>query len=146
MPINLAADVESLAGELEDRDAIRSLPVRYCDCIWRKDADSLAALFAEECSLELGAVGRPLTSPKEIRENLGAGLASPDSRARPFIHNQVFELRGDRAEGRCYLEVHLTQDGQTRTGVGYYEDEYVREKGSWKIRARRACFVTSPRG
>ena len=143
MPIDPNADVEVLVGELADREAIRSLPQRYCDCVWRRDAAALAALFTEECALELSAYGQALASPREIREGLSKGLASEDSRALPFIHNQVFELDGDRASGRSYLEVHITQGGETRTRIGFYDEEYAREEGTWKFRARRAHFVES---
>ena len=143
--MDLNADVQTLVRELADREAIRSLPQRYCDCIWRKDYDGLARLFTEQCVLDLGAVGHVLSSPQQIRETLGAGVGGEGARANPFIHNQVFELHGDRATGRSYLEVHVTQDGKTRTGVGFYEEEFGREKGRWKFRMRRARFLTPPR-
>ena len=28
---------DELLNELLDREAIRELPVRYCDCVWRND-------------------------------------------------------------------------------------------------------------
>ena len=31
---------EELVMELADREAIRDLPVRYCDCVWRGDCTS----------------------------------------------------------------------------------------------------------
>ena len=55
MPIDPSADVEVLVRELADRQAIRSLPQRYCDCVWRRDAVALAALFTEECALALSS-------------------------------------------------------------------------------------------
>ncbi len=138
-------ELEALVRDLADREAIRALPMRYCDCVWRRDAEGLAALFTEECTLDLSSLGQVMSSPREIREGIGKGLSSEDSRALPFIHNQVFDIDGDRATGRSYLEVHMTQGGQTRTGVGYYDDEYAREKGTWKFRSRRAHFITPPR-
>ena len=38
---------QSLAGLLA-REAIRDLPNRYCDCVWRGDAAGIAQLFAVE--------------------------------------------------------------------------------------------------
>ena len=138
-------ELEALVRELADREAIRELPSRYCDCVWRKDADGLAALFTEECTLDLSSTGQLLSGREEIRAGIAQGLGAENSRALPFIHNQVFELDGDRATGRSYLEVHLTQDGKTRTGVGYYDDEFAREGGAWKFRSRKAHFITPPR-
>lgn len=141
MPIDLTADTTALAAQLEDCAAIRSLPQIYCDCIWRRDADALAELFAEECALELGRNREALTSPTQIRDHIGASFAQGSSGPRPLIHNQVFELQGDRATGRSYLEVHMTESGQTRTAVGFYDEEFAREAGRWKFRSRRAQFV-----
>jgi hypothetical protein len=41
---------DELARELSDPDAIRDLPVRYCDCLWRKDIDGLIRLFADDAT------------------------------------------------------------------------------------------------
>jgi hypothetical protein len=31
----MAKSVEQLAGEPADREGIRELPLKYCDCVWR---------------------------------------------------------------------------------------------------------------
>src|ERR1700676_1295247 len=38
--------VEETLAELIDREEIRDLPVRYCDCVWRGDVAGIADLFA----------------------------------------------------------------------------------------------------
>ncbi len=32
---------EELLTELADREAIRDLPVRYCDCVWQNALDTM---------------------------------------------------------------------------------------------------------
>jgi hypothetical protein len=32
---------EELLTELADREAIRELPVRYCDCVWQGNPDAM---------------------------------------------------------------------------------------------------------
>lgn len=139
-----AEDLNHLVRELADREAIRELPLRYCDCVWRGDAEGLAGLFAEDSTLDLSSVGENMSGREEIRRELGRAFEAGERRALPFIHNQVFDLEGDRATGRSYLEVHMLQGEQIRTGRGYYDDEFVREGDTWKFRSRRAHFVTAP--
>lgn len=130
----------SLESELEGllaREAIRDLPVRYCDCVWRDDLDGLVALFTED------GVFTAITSAGERVVRGRAALAEFFSVAtniepRPYIHNHVVELAGaDRATGRCYLDLRSARAGVPWMGAGYYEDDYVRLDGAWKFAARR---------
>jgi hypothetical protein len=60
-----------------------------------------------------------------------------DQPFRPMLHNHVIELDGDAATGTVYLDLRATMDGVQKTGIGYYEDRYVRTPEGWKFRARR---------
>jgi len=42
---------DELVRELADGEAIRDLPVRYCDCLWRKDVDGLLGRFTDDATL-----------------------------------------------------------------------------------------------
>jgi len=44
----MAKSVEQLAGELADREGIRELPLKYCDCVWRNDMTGIVDLFAND--------------------------------------------------------------------------------------------------
>ena len=37
----MAKSVDQLAADLADREAIRELPQRYCDCVWRGDVEGI---------------------------------------------------------------------------------------------------------
>jgi ketosteroid isomerase-like protein len=39
-----------LVRELADREAIRDLPIRYCDCISRNDLADVVSLFTDDGS------------------------------------------------------------------------------------------------
>lgn len=41
---------DELVRELADREAIRDLPIRYCDCISRNDLEGVVSLFIEDGS------------------------------------------------------------------------------------------------
>ena len=44
----MAKSLEQTIMELADREQIRELPQRYCDCVWRGDVDGIVKLFADE--------------------------------------------------------------------------------------------------
>jgi uncharacterized protein (TIGR02246 family) len=44
----MAKSVEQTLIELADREAIRELPQRYCDCVWRGDIAGLVDLFTDD--------------------------------------------------------------------------------------------------
>jgi hypothetical protein len=52
----MAKSVEQMVTELADREAIRELPQRYCDCVWQGNVDGLVNLFAPNGSFTI--IGR----------------------------------------------------------------------------------------
>jgi uncharacterized protein (TIGR02246 family) len=128
---------EALVQEVIDREAIRTLPVRYCHCVWQKDADGWSNLFTDDGEI---STTDPSLPRSQGRENLRKMMASQlgVSQPRPFIHNHVVELLGpDRAKGTCYVEVRLLRDGKKQYMTGWYDDEYAKERGEWKFKSRR---------
>ena len=68
---------------------------------------------------------------------------------RPFVHNHVVDLDGDRATGTCYLELHCIVEGEAMKGYGYYDDEYERVGDGWKFRKRAlemVHYIPDPEG
>jgi uncharacterized protein (TIGR02246 family) len=128
---------DTLIQEVIDREAIRTLPVRYCHCVWQKDPDSWANLFAEDGEISTTDASLPRAQGREaLRKMIASGLET--SKPRPFIHNHVIELLGpDRAKGTCYVEVRLLRDGKKHYMTGWYDDEYVKVGGEWKFKSRR---------
>ncbi len=121
---------------LLDREAIRDLPLRYCDCVWRDDIDGLVKLFAKDGGFSMayngknsGAEGHPALR-KFYREGFQIG-------PRPFIHNHVITLDGaNSASGRCYLALHSLKQNMQFIGAGFYADTYVKVKNQWKFQRR----------
>jgi SnoaL-like domain len=129
--------VEERLTELCDREAIRDLPVRYCDCVWRGDVAGIVDLFADDGSFTIKGRKREVTS--QGREALfrmygeGPGTMNP----RPYIHNHVVELGFyGRATGRCYVELRNADRDMEWAGTGYYADEYVKVGERWKFASR----------
>lgn len=121
---------------LLDREAIRDLPLRYCDCVWQDDIASLVKLFAKDGEFVIVIDG------KETSAKGHAALASfyrhgLEIGPRPFIHNHVFEITGDKqAHGRCYLDLRSAKNNMEFMGAGHYADTYVKVKGEWKFERR----------
>src|ERR1700689_2275048 len=128
---------DELVRELIDREAIRDLPVRYCDCLWRKDVDGLLGLFKDDATfvmkgIEVEAVSRGRAQIKKMHEK-----ALAETTPRMFIYNQIVDLLGkDRATGRSYVQVSNVRVTLEWIGLGYFEDAYARVGNEWKFAAR----------
>ena len=132
-----AKSTETLVQEVIDREAIRSLPLRYCHCVWQKDLDGYVNLFTEDGAFSTDNPNLPRAQGREgLRKMIGGGLDT--TKPRPFIHNHVIELLGpDRAKGTCYVEVRLLRDGKKWLMTGWYDDDYVKVGGEWKFKSRQ---------
>jgi hypothetical protein len=133
--------LEELIRGLADREAIRDLAVRYCDCLWRKDLEGLLALFADDAvfvmkGIEVNAVSRGLAAIRRMHEK-----AFAETTPSLFVHNQIVNLLGaDRASGRCCVEVRNLRINMEWLGVGYFEDQYVKRGDEWKFAERHHTF------
>jgi ketosteroid isomerase-like protein len=142
----MAKATEQLVQDLLDREAIRDLPRRYCHYVWTNDVEGMLSIFTAEGMLSTrGGAG---DAAQEIK---GAALrdfyAGLDRfKPRPYIHNHVVELLGpDTAKGTCYVELRRETRAMDWIGTGFYDDEYVRQDGAWKFKARHYSAVTGSR-
>jgi len=134
----MAKSIEQMVTELADREAIRELPQRYCDCVWRGDVKGIVNLFAENGAFTIIGQNRENTTTghANLMKSYAEGLASLTP--RPYIHNHVVELSGNgRATGRCYVELRDASHNLNWLGTGYYHDEYVKAGDEWKFQSRR---------
>lgn len=121
--------------ELLDREAIRDLANRYAHCVWTKDVQAIADLFAKDGVMDTGE-GRPIagrTALLKVYERVFAGTSD----FLPFVHNHLIALGGDSATGVCYLDLRATSEGKSMVGAGRYDDRYARVAGEWKFASRR---------
>lgn len=132
-----AKSTETLMQEVIDREEIRTLPVRYCHCVWRKDLNGYANLFTEDGAFSTSDPSLPRAQGRaELRKMIGGQLDT--AKPRPFIHNHVIELLGsDRAKGTCYVEVRLLRNGKKWLLTDWYDDEYAKVGGEWKFKSRQ---------
>jgi ketosteroid isomerase-like protein len=134
--------IDELVRELADREAIRDLPIRYCDCICRNDLEGLVSLFTEDGAFivkdpENEVVTRGRTGLRKMYKNLIG-----DVHPKPYTHTHVVELHGaNSATGRCYVELRSAKINMEWIGSGYYEDDYVKVRDEWKFASRRLIEV-----
>ena len=125
---------EAAVRRLLDLEAIRDLVRRYAHCIWRKDSDGAAALFADDGVMDTGD-RPPLVGRAAIRDAYRAIL--PGSTFQPFVHDHLIDLNADAATGTCHLDLRATREGRSLIGSGCYEDRYIRAGEGWKFASRR---------
>ncbi len=129
--------VEETLAELVDREEIRDLPMRYCDCVWRGDVAGIVDLFSADGSFIVKTPDSE--SVNKGREALLKKYAEDLRRLtpRPYIHNHVVELGYyGRATGRCYVELRNASRNMEWFGTGHYLDEYVKVGDHWKFASR----------
>jgi hypothetical protein len=134
----MAKNIEQLAGELADREGIRELPLKYCDCVWRNDMTGIVDLFATDGEfITKGFKREHRASGRDALQKLYNGLTQGEFTPRPYIHNHVVDLQGNgRATGRCYVELRNLKNNMEWIGTGYYEDEYTKNGEQWKFKSR----------
>lgn len=129
---------EELVHELADREAIRDLPVRYCDCVWQNDLKTMVELFAEDGFFVVKGRERDATTKgrAELRKMYEQALA--EATPRPYIHNHVVNLTGKTsANGRCYVELRSFSKNFEWIGTGFYDDDYIKVGDQWKFASRK---------
>ena len=118
---------------LEDIEAIRKLKARYWLSVDRKLWDEFGECFTEDVVMDVPPVTH-WQGRKEIVQSLSKVLAS-------FItvhqgHHADIELTSDTTAKGVWAMYDNLQDKRLNTkmeGFGFYEDEYVKENGRWKI-------------
>jgi SnoaL-like domain len=133
---------DQLVRELADREAIRDLSMRYCDCLYRNDLEGLVSLFTEGGTFIVrGPDNEVMTRGRAELKKMYEHLVS-EVRPRPLVHSHVIELHGgNSATGRCYVELRSAMVDMERVGSGCYEDEYVKAGEQWKFASRRLIEV-----
>lgn len=137
---------DTLVAELLDREAIRDLPARYCDCVWRNDIEALVALFTTDGAFVIKTTeGETRVEGHEaLLDFYRVGLKHQQ---RPYIHNHVVTLKPrGRASGRCYLDLRSARHNMELMGAGHYADDYRKIRGEWRFETRYFTAVRVDEG
>ena len=130
------AELESRIKGLEEAEAIKRLKYRYFRCLDSLSWDEVIDCFAEDAIVDYGPI--QLRGKEALKEHLSGMIGS--FRGVHQGHHPEIDLTGEgTARGIWELYVYACWDDREtamRLG-GFYHDEYVKERGEWKIRTTR---------
>jgi len=120
----------------EDIQEIQQLQVRYVNALMCAEWDDAADCFADNAKIDV-YLHKPVTGKAAIvkwfKEELSKTHAGKEGDV--CIH-PIITVDGDRAKGKwlLYMMYFYSRTGQSLFWVqGFYNMEYVRERGKWKI-------------
>ena len=128
--------VEAVAVAVDNVDAIRAvkrLQYAYAQCLEQGRVSDIVSLFADSGSVEIG--DKVISGRPALRQHfaLPADRLNLRMSLSPVIN---LSADGTRAKGRWREVAMLGERGTSATWEGgIYENDYVREKGVWKIAA-----------
>jgi hypothetical protein len=120
----------------EDIQAIHELQRRYVNSLICMEWDACADCFAENGKVDV-YLHDPVTGRENIRKWFKEELSITHhgKEGDVLVHPEI-TLDGDKAKGKwlLYMMYSYPRTGQSLFWVqGFYQNEYVREKGKWKI-------------
>lgn len=117
-------------------ESIRKLKAKYLRLMDQRRWDEWIALFAEDATIRVTIAGEEYCLWRGKAEILeGNSGRNVDNESIHHGHTPDIDVDGDRATAHWQLmDTYLYPEFRTDS-YGYYEDEYVRIDGVWKIRA-----------
>jgi len=152
-------DLEKRVRILEDMDQIQKLQVHYVNCLTRASWSEVLDCFAENAVIDFPQGvwrGREGTEAvfRDLVSEMHVGLEGN------FVVHPIVTVDGDTARGSWLLYIQFCRPRELPTDFldliggetpdwmqGFYEMEYVRERGAWKIsllRWRRRLLSPRP--
>ena len=123
-----------------DRLAIQETLYRYCHCLDRGRWEEFAALFTDDCCLDLSQVLGRYEGSAGIRQ-FADTLRAVDLFMRHLVTNIVVEGDGERARAAAYVIAITGPPGTApRQTTGLYEDELIKRDGRWLLHRRRLAL------
>lgn len=123
---------------LEDVGAIQSLKAAYFAACDAKDPAAMRACFVDgPVAIDYGPIGKFNDADAVVKIFTEIGCHPHMVEMHHGSNPRVELLGGDRARGSWALHYQLinTQENKLTQLAGYYEDEYRKVDGAWKIAA-----------
>ncbi len=139
----LRQDLASLQGRVqvtEDVNEIKQVQWTYLNALMATDWDTCADCFAQDALVDV-YLHDPVRAKENIRHWFKEELSQTHSGAEGDVCiHPIITVDGDTAKGNwlLYMMYFYKRTGQSMFWVqGYYDNEYVRENGAWKISVMR---------
>ena len=120
---------------LEDIEAIKKLKGKYIRCVDKKLWKELETCFVEDAEAHYGE-NLDFQSRKAILDFLKGSLGQDIFISSHECHLPEIDITSDTtAKAKWQLHDYLIiQPNSTMTGWAYYDEEYVKAEGEWKIK------------
>ena len=126
-----------------DEHAVRSLAAAYTDAVNRRDAEGMAAVFAEDGVIEKPGFGDPVVGIAKIRKRYQR-LQNERDFLFQMTHSGVVEfITDDRANARWWFSELKQAKGASDWlhVMGVYQDEALRLDDGWRFARRSQTTV-----
>jgi hypothetical protein len=137
------AEIEKRLRVLEDIEEIKQIQIRYVNDLTTTDWDDMLDCFSEDAFVDLSEGYR---GKKEIEEFYKGEITwTHIGKEGNYLVHPIIKVDGDRATGSWLLYTLFSQPHTLHTAAmpaaedapdwmqGFYDMEYVRENGKWKI-------------
>lgn len=134
------------ADRLADLDAIRTLTARYGLAVDTFDLEGVMAVYADDATLDLSALGMPTLEGKDALRAFYDGSLQGMEHQVHVVANHVVDLDGsDAAHGTHYVVANAqTKDGTKMVVHGLHTDTYRRGPSGWQVATRTLTMLTPP--
>ena len=133
-------DLAKRVTVIEDIQEIHELQRRYVNALIRTDWDDAVACFAENATVNVN-LHKPVYGKAAIEKWFKEVLCKTHAgKEGDFVVHPIISVDGDRAKGKwlLYMMYCYPRTGQSLFWVqGFYDMDYVRENGAWKISVMR---------
>jgi hypothetical protein len=130
------SELEEQVRVLSDIEAIRRLKAKYFRCVDQNSWDEMEEVFTEDATADYGPDIK-LEGRKAVIDFLKKTVGRDTFTTAHHGHNAEIDITGeDTARAKWALQDRLIIQGvSTLTGWGYYDEEYVKEGGRWRIKS-----------
>ncbi len=132
------ADLEARIRDLEDIEAIKKLQHKYFRCIDGKLFDELAECFTEDVKTAYDGTGAFAVQGKDAVMKSFQGVLGKHTvvTCHQFHNSEIEKTSETTARGTWQFSDYVidTEANTTLQGAGFHYDEYIKEKGVWKIK------------
>ena len=137
------SDLEARIRALEDIETIKKLKYKYFRCIDMGLWDEIGDCFAEDAVADY-VPGMPLEGRAAIAKFFKENVATAYSMRVHQGHNPEIELTSDTTATGWWELDNFMVTAETNVGLwigAFYDDEYIKEKGEWKIKWTKVNFI-----
>jgi ketosteroid isomerase-like protein len=135
-----------VSAELADLEAIRTLTARYGLAVDTFDLEGVMAVYADDATLDLSALGMPVLEGKAaLREFYDGSIQGMDTQIH-LVANHVIALDGpDAAHGTHYVLANANlKDGTKILVHGLHTDTYRKGASGWQVATRTLSMLVPP--